>query len=96
MSADANDKEMSKDESLDSSQLKNPTICVIIGHSVEAITSAVVLASLGQRIHLYANKEELAQQLQQYGFEHHLQALWQMYQQQQMIATVCCFFTKQP
>lgn len=85
MSADANDKEMSKDESLDPNQLKNPTICVLIGHSVETITSAVVLASLGQHVHLYANKEELAQQLQQYGFEHHLQALWQMYEQQQII-----------
>lgn len=60
-------------------------VCVIIGHSIEAITSAVVLASLGQRVHLYADKERLAQQIQQYGFEHHLQALWQMYVQQQSI-----------
>ncbi|WP_201593876.1 UDP-glucose/GDP-mannose dehydrogenase family protein [Psychrobacter fulvigenes] len=60
-------------------------VCVIIGHSIEAITSAVVLASLGQRVHLYADKERLAQQIQQYGFEHHLQALWQMYVQQQTI-----------
>ncbi|MBO1530425.1 UDP-glucose/GDP-mannose dehydrogenase family protein [Psychrobacter sp. F1192] len=59
--------------------------CVIIGHSIEAITSAVVLASLGQLVHLYADRERLAQQLQQYGFEHHLQALWQMYEQQQQI-----------
>ena len=60
-------------------------VCVLVGHSVEAITSAVVLASLGQYVHLYADKERLAQQLQQYGFEHHLQALWQMYVQQQVI-----------
>ena len=85
MSADANNKEISKDKSLDPNQLKSPTICVLIGHSVETITSAVVLASLGQHVHLYANKEELSQQLQQYGFEHHLQALWQMYEQQQII-----------
>ena len=29
--------------------------------------------------------ELLTQQIQQYGFEHHLQALWQMYEQQQVI-----------
>ncbi len=63
----------------------NNNVCILVGHSIEAITSAVVLASLGQQVHLYANKELLAQQLQQYGFEHHLQALWQMYDQQQQI-----------
>ena len=61
------------------------TVCVLIGHSIEAITSAVVLASLGQQVHLYADQEILTQQLQQYGFEHHLQALWQMYTQQKCI-----------
>ena len=60
-------------------------VCVLIGHSIEAVTSAVVLASLGQRVHLYADSEILTQQIQQYGFEHHLQALWQMYVQQQYI-----------
>ncbi|MBB3106577.1 UDPglucose 6-dehydrogenase [Psychrobacter luti] len=60
-------------------------VCVLIGHSIEAVTSAVVLASLGQQVHLYADQEILAQQLHQYGFEHHLQALWQMYDQQQQI-----------
>ena len=60
-------------------------VCVLIGHSIEAVTSAVVLASLGQRVHLYADSELLTQQIQQYGFEHHLQALWQMYEQQQFI-----------
>ena len=62
-------------------------VCVLIGHSIEAITSAVVLASLGQRIHLYADMNLLTQQIQQYGFEHHLQALWQMYEQQQVITS---------
>ncbi|MGP5514415.1 UDP-glucose/GDP-mannose dehydrogenase family protein [Psychrobacter alimentarius] len=60
-------------------------VCVLVGHSIEAITSAVVLASLGQRVHLYADLDILSQQLHQYGFEHHLQALWQMYEQQQII-----------
>ena len=63
----------------------NTNVCVLVGHSIEAITSAVVLASLGHAVHLYADKDILAQQLQQYGFEHHLQALWQMYDQQQQI-----------
>ena len=61
------------------------TVCVLIGHSIEAITSAVVLASLGQQVHLYVDQEILTQHLQQYSFEHHLQALWQMYTQQQHI-----------
>ena len=61
------------------------TVCVLIGHSIEAVTSAVVLASLGQQVHLYVDQEILTQHLQQYSFEHHLQALWQMYTQQQHI-----------
>ena len=60
-------------------------VCVIIGHGIEAITSAVVLASLGKVVHLHADQKLLKQQLQQYGFEHHLQALWQLYVQQQQI-----------
>ena len=65
----------------------NTNVCVLVGHSIEAITSAVVLASLGHAVHLYADKDILAQQLQQYGFEHHLQALWQMYDQKQQIVS---------
>ena len=60
-------------------------VCVIVGHGIEAITSTVVLASLGQTVHLYADIEMLEQQLQQYSFERHLQALWQMYDQQEQI-----------
>ena len=63
----------------------NTSVCVLVGHGIEAITSAVVLATLGQQVHLYADQEILAQQLQQYGFEYHLQALWQMYDQHQKI-----------
>lgn len=86
MSAASNDKCMPKykNES-EPNQINNFNVCVLVGHSIEAITSAVVLASLGQRIHLYADMKLLKQQIQQYGFEHHLQALWQMYEQQQVI-----------
>ncbi|OLF37509.1 UDP-glucose/GDP-mannose dehydrogenase family protein [Psychrobacter sp. Cmf 22.2] len=66
---------------------KESAVCVIVGHGVEAITSAVVLASLGQTVHLYADIEMLEQQLQQYSFERHLQALWQMYDQQKQIVS---------
>lgn len=62
-------------------------VCVLVGHCIEAITSAVVLASLGQCVHLYADIDLLAQQLQQYGFEHHLQSLWQMYEQKKVIVS---------
>ncbi|KAA0927344.1 UDP-glucose/GDP-mannose dehydrogenase family protein [Psychrobacter sp. ANT_H56B] len=86
MSAETMDKNMPQSESNSFSYLaKDSAVCVLIGHSIEAVTSAVVLASLGQQVHLYADQEILAQQLHQYGFEHHLQALWQMYTQQQHI-----------
>ncbi|MES1966096.1 UDP-glucose/GDP-mannose dehydrogenase family protein [Psychrobacter sp. AH5] len=64
---------------------KSSKVCIIIGHSIEAITSSVVLASLDHTVHLYADLAVLEQQVEQYGFEHHLQALWQMYCQQQQI-----------
>ena len=67
---------------------KNSDICVIIGHGIEAITSAVVLASLGQMVHLHADQKLLEKQLQQYGFEYQLQALWQLYIQQQQIISL--------
>ncbi|MBA2056475.1 UDP-glucose/GDP-mannose dehydrogenase family protein [Psychrobacter cryohalolentis] len=86
MSAETMDKNIPQSESNSFSDLaKKSAVCVLIGHSIEAVTSAVVLASLGQQVHLYADQEILAQQLHQYGFEHHLQALWQMYTQQQHI-----------
>ncbi len=67
---------------------KSPKVCVIIGHSIEAITSAVVLASLDHTVHLYADLTMLAQQVEQYSFERHLQALWQLYIQQQHIISL--------
>ena len=88
MSADAIDKNTYRTQPNSLSHSTTPVpVCVLIGHSIEAVTSAVVLASLGQQIHLYADLEILAQQLHQYGFEHHLQALWQMYTQQQHIVS---------
>ncbi|WP_339662646.1 UDP-glucose/GDP-mannose dehydrogenase family protein [uncultured Psychrobacter sp.] len=88
MSAETMDKNIPQSESNSFSDLaKESAVCVLVGHSIEAITSAVVLASLGHVVHLYADKDILAQQLQQYGFEHHLQALWQMYDQQQQIVS---------
>lgn len=86
MSTDNSDKRMSDPRGWQAKPVDGPDICVLVGHSIEAITSAVVLASLGQCVHLYADKILLAQQLEQYGFEHHLQALWQMYEQQQLIS----------
>ena len=78
---------MSSDPIQDSSlsYSKARKVCVIIGHDIEAITSAVSMASLGHLVHIYADSELLAEQLQQYSFEHHLQALWQLYIQQQQI-----------
>ena len=86
MSTDNSDKRLSDPRGWQAKPVDGPDICVLVGHSIEAITSAVVLASLGQCVHLYADKVLLAQQLEQYGFEHHLQALWQMYEQQQLIS----------
>ena len=66
-----------------------PTVCVIVGHCIEAITSAVVLASLGRVVHLYADIKTLNAQIQRYGFERHLHALWQMYtDSEQIISSV--------
>ena len=88
MSADAIDNNTNQTTPSPLSYSANTiTVCVLIGHSIEAITSAVVLASLGQQVHLYADQEILTQQLTQYSFEHHLQALWQMYTQQQNIVS---------
>ncbi|MGO2996893.1 MAG: UDP-glucose/GDP-mannose dehydrogenase family protein [Moraxellaceae bacterium] len=86
MSTDNSDKRLSDPRGWQAKPVKEPDVCVLVGHSIEAITSAVVMASLGQCVHLYADKVLLAQQLEQYGFEHHLQALWQMYEQQQLIS----------
>jgi UDPglucose 6-dehydrogenase len=88
MSADSiNDNTAKYTHAFKAQSMRSKPVCVLVGHSIEAITSAVVLASLGQRVHLYADIELLTQQIKQYGFEHHLQALWQMYEQQQVISS---------
>ncbi len=66
---------------------KRADVCVLIGCGIETITSATVLASLGQVVHLYTNLDRLSQQLEQYSFEHHLQALWQLYTTSKQIIT---------
>ena len=79
---------MSSESTVDNDHVmndKSSEVCVIIGHSIEAITSAVVLASLDHQVHIYADLDLLAQQVEHYGFERHLQALWQLYGQQQQI-----------
>ena len=68
------------------SSLKSPRPhCVIVGHSIDAITTATVMVSLGNSVSLYANSQELQDTLATYTFEHQQQALWQLYVSQQDI-----------
>ncbi|CAM4141060.1 UDP-glucose/GDP-mannose dehydrogenase family protein [Psychrobacter arenosus] len=67
------------------SQAMAPKVCVIVGHSIDAVTTATVLASLAQTVHLYADEEALQETLATYKFEYQLQALWQLYQSEQQI-----------
>lgn len=67
------------------SQTMAPKVCVIVGHSIDAVTTATVLASLAQTVHLYADEEALQETLATYKFEYQLQALWQLYQTEQQI-----------
>lgn len=67
------------------SQTMAPKVCVIVGHSIDAVTTATVLASLAQTVHLYADEEALQETLSTYKFEYQLQALWQLYQSEQQI-----------
>lgn len=86
MSADSTSDYMPKcTQQTNQMNLKKNKICVLVGHSIEAITSAIVIASLGNPVHLYASVEVIERQLQQYDFELHLPALWQVYVQQQQI-----------
>lgn len=65
--------------------LKTDKHCVIVGHSIDAITTATVMVSLGNLVSLYANQEELEHTLANYTFEHQQQALWQLYLNQQSL-----------
>jgi UDPglucose 6-dehydrogenase len=67
------------------SQTMAPKVCVIVGHSIDAVTTATVLASLAQTVHLYADEAALQETLATYKFEYQLQALWQLYQTEQQI-----------
>ena len=51
---------------------------LLVGKSIDALTTAVVLASLGQRVVMYT--DNLDDVLAQYHFEHELVALHQMYE----------------
>lgn len=59
--------------------------CVIVGHSIYAITTATVLVSMGHAVSLYADETGLARTLTNYTFEHQQQALWQLYISQQKL-----------
>lgn len=67
------------------SQPMERKVCVIVGHSIDALTTATVLASLAQTVHLYADEAALQETLATYKFEYQLQALWQLYHGQQQI-----------
>lgn len=59
--------------------------CLILGHSIDAITSAVVLASLGNQVQMVSKVDKLNDTLMKYEFEHHVLALWQLYLQKGLI-----------
>ena len=59
--------------------------CVIVGHSIDALTTATLMVSLGNKVSLYANQQELEHTLANYEFEHQQQALWQLYLSQNSI-----------
>ncbi|PNK60484.1 UDP-glucose/GDP-mannose dehydrogenase family protein [Psychrobacter sp. FDAARGOS_221] len=59
--------------------------CVIVGHSIDAITTATVMVSLGNKVSLYADQQQLEHTLANYEFEHQQQALWQLYVSQNSI-----------
>lgn len=71
-----------------SAQSASQTVCVLVGQSIDAVTTATVLASLDQVVHLYADEEALNQTLATYNFEHQLQALWQLYITKQNIVVL--------
>lgn len=59
--------------------------CVIVGHSIDALTTATVMVSFGNKVSLYADTHELQNTLSTYTFEYQQQALWQLYLSQQSI-----------
>lgn len=71
--------------SISASKAKSKPHCVIVGHSIEAITTATVMVSLGNTVSLYADNDALDSTLTNYSFEHQQQALWQLYLSQESI-----------
>ncbi len=53
--------------------------CIVVGDSIDAMTTATVLVSLGHVVSLYADIQKMQTTLAIYTFEHELQALWQLY-----------------
>lgn len=68
-----------------SAQVTKVSSCVIVGQSIDAITTATVLASLDQVVYLYVDDAILQRTLATYTFEYQLQALWQLYVSQEQI-----------
>lgn len=64
---------------------KSKVHCVVLGHSIDAITTATVMVTLGHSVSLYADSESLQHTLTNYTFEHQQQALWQLYLSQEDI-----------
>lgn len=59
--------------------------CIIIGHSIDAMSATVVLTTLGNHVQVIANLTDLNNTIDKYAFEHEVQALWKMYQQDGLI-----------
>lgn len=64
----------------------NQKPCTLVGHSIDCLTTAVVLASLGKRVVIYGN--DLDDIAHQYAFEHELVALYEMYKSREVISLV--------
>lgn len=54
-------------------------VCIIIGDNIDAITTAVILSTLGNTVQLYADIAQLDSTIDKYSFEYQAQALWQLY-----------------
>lgn len=57
----------------------------IVGNNIEALTTAVVMASLDHTVYLYCNETEVDELLKHHAFEHQLIALWELYVAQKRV-----------
>ena len=62
--------------------------CLLVGQSIDCLTTAVVLASLGKSVQIFA--EDFDRIVTQYAFEHELVALYEMYKSRGVIR-LCAF-----